>query len=83
MRALIVELHRQRALVRIECRGAAAGSPACAGRGETGLGALADEVALELGQGPKKMERQLAGGTRCVDRLLQTEKEIWAKVGDA
>jgi hypothetical protein len=42
------------------------------GRGESRVGALADQIALELGQGPEEMEDELAARRGGVDLLGQT-----------
>ena len=57
-------------------------SPAAPGaRGfETRPGALADQVALELGQGGEDVEDQLAAGRRGVDMLLQALEADAARV---
>src|SRR3954466_9155075 len=47
---------------------AALASP-CSGRGKPGLGALADDVALELGKGAEDVEDELAAAGRGVDLL--------------
>jgi hypothetical protein len=41
------------------------------GYGQPGCGALADQVAFELGQGGKHVEDELAAGGGGVDRLLE------------
>ena len=43
----------------------------CPGRRQAGLGALADQVALELGQRAEHVEDALAAGRGCVGALLQ------------
>jgi hypothetical protein len=52
-------------------RRSAAAAATGPGRGQPGAGALADQVAFELGQGGEHVEHQLAAGGGGVDRLLQ------------
>jgi hypothetical protein len=49
----------------------AAVAAAGAGRGQPSIGAFADEVAFELGQGGEDVEDELAAGGGGVDRLLE------------
>src|SRR3954447_1653758 len=66
-----VELHRELALLgREQLRPPAEPAPR-PGRAEPGLGALADEVALELGERPEHVEDQPAAARGGVERLLQ------------
>jgi hypothetical protein len=44
------------------------------GGSQTGVGAFADEVAFELGQGGEHVEDELATGGGGVDRLLQASE---------
>jgi hypothetical protein len=46
--------------------------PAGSGRVEPGPGPLADDVALELGQGREHVEDQLPAAGRCIDAFLET-----------
>jgi hypothetical protein len=63
-------------------RGSAAAAAADPGGGQPGAGALADQVAFELGQGGEDMEDKLAAGSGGVDRLLEAA-EPDAAVGTA
>src|SRR3954453_14360807 len=66
-----VELHRELALLgRQQLRPPAEPAPR-PGRAEPGPGALADEVALELGERPEHVEDQPAAARGGVERLLQ------------
>jgi hypothetical protein len=47
-----------------------------AGGSQPGAGALADEIAFELGQGGKHMEHELAARGGGVDRLLETRNPM-------
>lgn len=68
---LVVEAHGKGTLFSIEDRAASAGSAPCAGGREAGLGPIADQGALELGEGAEDVEGQLSGGRCRVDRLVQ------------
>jgi hypothetical protein len=69
---VVVELLGQRQLLRVGqlLRPTPFASPGSR-RGQTRLGPLADEIPLELGQGPENMEDQLAPRCRRVDLLGQ------------
>src|SRR3954469_14236937 len=66
-----VELHRELALLGREQLRPAAEPSARPGCGQARLGALTDEVALELGEGAEHMEDQPAAARGGVERLLQ------------
>jgi hypothetical protein len=71
-------------LVAGQHRRPAAAAAAGAGRGQPGAGALADQVAFELGQGGEHVEDELAARSGGIDRLLQAAKPDTAlsEVGD-
>ncbi|TDY15538.1 resolvase-like protein [Paraburkholderia sp. BL6665CI2N2] len=69
--ARVIDLHRQFLSRRIEPLLAAAFMAACAGRRQAGAGALADQVALELGQGAEQVKHQPTADRRGVNVFLQ------------
>ena len=71
---LLVEINGQGTLVRIEGLAPPAKPAARPRRGQTGLRAFLDQVALEFRQGTEKMEGELAGRRTGVDGLMQTLK---------
>src|SRR3954451_9836059 len=68
---LAVELHRELAALGREQLRPAALAPSGAGGGEAGLGPFADEVALDLRQGPEHVEDEPAAARGGVDLLLE------------
>src|SRR5512135_454440 len=58
-------------LAGVERSGPSTQPPPCPGGGQSGLGALPDQVTLELSERAEDMEHQLAAACRGVDLLLQ------------
>ena len=71
MVSLPVQFQGQRELGRIEALGPSAHAAACTRREQPGLRALADQIALELGQCAEQVEDQLAAARCGVDVLLK------------